>query len=285
MALNSTFQMKKPTTLPIESIAESELLQRLPGIWSDNSPEMLGLAEDVLAHGIHEPLVVMETDHDGSDYPGYVFLIDGRHRLQAARLAGLTEVPVIYRPAEEAADIILSTLVHRRHYSKGALAYLSYPIVADKLKNATHGGARRSRPTESVLNTLDSVAASLGLSSDTLLQARGVHDMFRRSPSLKEEFEPRILSGEIGLGACLAGLRGKETTEGGRRSAPDYLGINAKGEICGLLPKSLVTMSNGFQTWGDLDAEARALFRQKFVELLDSAPPELLAGLKGGRKS
>lgn len=282
MALNSTFQMKKPTTLPIESIAESELLQRLPGIWSDNSPEMLGLAEDVLAHGIHEPLVVMETDHDGEGHPGYVFLIDGRHRLQAARLAGFSEVPVIYRPAEEAADIILSTLIHRRHYLKGALAYLSYPIVASKLQQGA--GRPKKLPTQSVIS-LDSLAASLGLSSDTLLQARGVHDMFRRSPSLKEEFEPRILSGEIGLGACLAGLRGKETTEGGRRSAPDYLGINAKGEICGLLPKSLVTMSNGFQTWGDLDAEARALFRQKFVELLDSAPPELLAGLKGGRKS
>ena len=277
--------MKQPTTLPVELIAYHPMLESLPGLWADSSPEMAGLVEDVEAHGIHEPLIVVQGFSEET-----IFLIDGRHRLRAAQMAGLESVPVVFREEADAADIILSTLVHRRHYLKGALAYLSYPIVSEKLKGRGGNGSNQHRikeqlPIQSALPTLDSVAATLGLSSDTLLQARGVHDMFRRSPSLRAEYEPRILAGEIGLGACLAGLRSKESTEGGSRKPATYLAFDSHGNLHGLLPKSLVTISNGFETWGDLDPEARALFRQQFIALLDKAPQELASSIRGGKKS
>jgi len=60
------------------------------------STEALGsLAASIKIHGVLQPLVVRR--HDGR----YV-LIAGERRLRAAALAGLTEVPVVVREAEEA---------------------------------------------------------------------------------------------------------------------------------------------------------------------------------------
>ena len=62
------------------------------------------LAESIRAHGVLAPLVVRRSG-------GRYVLIAGERRLRASGLAGLTEVPVVVRDVEEAADQLEIALV------------------------------------------------------------------------------------------------------------------------------------------------------------------------------
>ncbi len=63
---------------------------------SFDKEELQGLSDSIAEHGVLQPLVVAQPE--GEDI--YV-LIAGQRRLEAARLAGLTEVPAILRQATE----------------------------------------------------------------------------------------------------------------------------------------------------------------------------------------
>lgn len=269
--------MNTTTHLPVDSIEYHALLADLPGLWPDDSPEMMGLVEDVRSRGIDEPLIVVESED------GAFLLIDGRHRLRAAQFSGLIEVPVVVRPEEEAADIILGTLVHRRHYLKGALAYLSYPVIAHQ--QATHGGNRGNqykkvaKSTQSTLASAEEICARLGFGRDLYFQAKGVHDFFRRSPGLRAEYEPRILSGEIGLGACLAGLSGKEATE--RQKRQDRPPLE-------LITEAFRAVQMRFDHWDRLEGSARRAVTQEatetFLKLPDEVQESVLRAYKTAKK-
>jgi ParB family chromosome partitioning protein len=61
-----------------------------------NDEELQGLADSIRAHGVLQPLVV-SYDSTADSY----ILVAGERRLRAARLAGLTTVPVIVRQASD----------------------------------------------------------------------------------------------------------------------------------------------------------------------------------------
>jgi len=63
---------------------------------SFDTEELQGLADSIAEHGVLQPLVVAQPEGEDT----YV-LIAGQRRLEAARLAGLTEVPAILRQATE----------------------------------------------------------------------------------------------------------------------------------------------------------------------------------------
>lgn len=62
---------------------------------SFNDESLADLAESIREHGIIQPLTVIKSDNGGYE------LIAGERRLRASKVAGLTEVPVIVRSAEE----------------------------------------------------------------------------------------------------------------------------------------------------------------------------------------
>jgi ParB family chromosome partitioning protein len=65
-------------------------------------PESLaGLAESVREHGVIQPLLVTRVEAEGGG-PAVYQLIAGERRLQAARLAGLSRVPVVVKEATSA---------------------------------------------------------------------------------------------------------------------------------------------------------------------------------------
>lgn len=61
------------------------------------------LRDSIRQHGVLQPLVVTPAE-DGAGF----FLIAGERRLQASRLAGLTEVPVVVRVADERLSLELA---------------------------------------------------------------------------------------------------------------------------------------------------------------------------------
>ncbi len=62
-------------------------------------PEALAeLAESIRQHGVIQPLLVSQVEAEGGGAPTYQ-IIAGERRLQAARLAGLSRVPVVLKEA------------------------------------------------------------------------------------------------------------------------------------------------------------------------------------------
>jgi ParB family chromosome partitioning protein len=77
--------------------------------------ELRGLAESIRQHGLIQPLVVVR---EGGGYR----LIAGERRLRAARLAGLTDVPVVMRDTPEGqASLALSLVENVQRHDLNAL--------------------------------------------------------------------------------------------------------------------------------------------------------------------
>jgi ParB family chromosome partitioning protein len=87
-----------------------EQLASHPGNLRDDLGDLTEMAASIREHGILQPLVV--TEHtDGERF----VLLAGHRRLGAARLAGLTKVPVVVRHGVEDSDHIVLMLVENMH--------------------------------------------------------------------------------------------------------------------------------------------------------------------------
>lgn len=94
---------------------------------------------------------------------------------------------------------------------------------------------------------------------------------FATDPALADEWEPRVLGGEISWCQAVRGIAGQVATKGGRRTAPDY-GI--------LLTRSLVTLKNGFSRWADISEDRRAEVVLEIRAQAAEWPADLRAALK-----
>ena len=246
--------------------------------WEDGSSEMQALIADIKLRGIDQPLILTKTDggHSAPD-DGY-FLIDGRHRCLGAIAAGISEVPVIVKNESEAVDIILGSLIHRRHYtSKGALAYLSYPVIADAVEKNKSKRASNFKKTEPAPDgiTAEEMCERLGFGHDLYLQAKQVHEIFAKDLGYKDFKEKHVLSGESGLGAVIAGYAGRTSTVGKAKPDAKYLHLAENGKLTGLMPKALISLKNGFKSWSKLDFAARGKLKEEWESLITSLPEDL----------
>jgi len=100
------------TTHTVSTLRLSEIEPRADQPRKTFSAEPLAqLADSIAAHGVLQPILVRESD-PGS---GYYQIIAGERRWRAAKMAGLTEVPVIVLESDEleAAQIALIENVQR----------------------------------------------------------------------------------------------------------------------------------------------------------------------------
>lgn len=96
---------------------------------ADDHPEFLALVESIREHGVLNPFIINEKDE----------IMDARHRRRACRILGIKEVSCEVRDSSEAVSLALTSIMARRHYSKGALAYMALPL----LKQAAEEGIAR----------------------------------------------------------------------------------------------------------------------------------------------
>lgn len=148
------------------------LAERIPAMSPD---ERALLHEDIARRGILAPL---EATREG-------VVLDGRHRLEAARALGLGEVPVrIVAPADEAAHILNAALA-RRHLTASQRAALAVEC-AEYQRTRQEGMARRraNLRQSSDVATLphrpersgEAAAARAGVSARTIQDAACVRD-------------------------------------------------------------------------------------------------------------
>lgn len=133
--------------VPIEQIQANPFQPRV-----DFDPTHLKeLAASIQKHGILQPLVVRGNPDSG----GY-FLIAGERRLQAAKLAGLEEVPVLLREAGDQASLELSLIENLQRSDLNPLeAAAGYRRLAEGF-DLTHDeiAARVGKSRTAISNTL-----------------------------------------------------------------------------------------------------------------------------------
>jgi len=116
-----------------------------------NEAELKELAESIKEHGILQPLIVTQAQ----DGEGYV-LIAGERRQQAARLAGLTTVPIIIHDVNDQQRLELALIENLQRADLNPLeAAEGYRKLADEF-NLSHGdiAGRVGKSRTSVTNTL-----------------------------------------------------------------------------------------------------------------------------------
>lgn len=227
-------------------------------MWTDDMQEMQLLKEDILIRGVDQPIQVVAAT---SDADCNFFIIDGRHRFRAAQLAKLSEVPVEERNEEDVMDVILGSLINRRHLTKGALAYVSFPIISAVVM--PNGG---DRTAQSIVVSAESLARDLGFSRDLYFQAKKVHELFGKRKDHKARWEADIMSGKVGLGAVIAGVAGQEATKGTQKqvSSPDSL-----------IETSLGQLRLRFEKWNSIQPAQKEKITESMIETALSLPSDV----------
>lgn len=239
--------------LDFRDLVDHPLLAGIP-MWAPDSAEAQSLRESIRDRGLDYPLLVDNQRR----------IVDGRNRRNAIRaLGGLgvrgvghcMQVPCRVIDEEQSASVVVSSLVNRRHLTKGALAYLVAPLFENVLAEAKARrlvNLRQSGPgSESALSavsvkTAADIAASLGIGGRLFEQALKVRALFSEmGEEVRATYEPRILGdwldelGEwndpVGLGYMINGLTSLLLDKAakkdlGKRSQHDRL-------FAGFLPK------------------------------------------------
>lgn len=190
------------------------LIKGLPR-WDREDPHWHGFVNDIQEHGVLHPLLITQGN----------VVVDGETRRQGAIAAGLDDVPVEFVDEGEVNTIIYREMLLRRNLTKGALAYLV--VRTGILDGAFQEACQRQkavlkkgqvlRNDSIVTGTIEEVAAGMGLCRDLLFQARKVLAIFADDDAYRVDIEPKIIAGEVGLGAVIAGHAGRKTTAGVER--------------------------------------------------------------------
>ena len=246
--------------------------------WAKDSNEAKGLRDDIRANGIKHPLLITAAGK----------LVDGETRRQAAMGLQMMEVPCQVVADDEVQEIIVRELVRRRNLTKGQLAYVVTPLIQSAfIESIRRRGEKLSKGqqipvSDSVGNGIASAAewaGLMGFSMDLLDQARRLHEIFTKKPTLREEWEPKILDQDkpVGLGAALAGIGGaKEENQIGRDSkiAVHQMEL-ALGPICEHANRWSEFSENQREQviggWKKFAAEMPKNLRKTLIEILQDA--------------
>lgn len=277
------------------------------GDWRD-TPEFDRLVASAIRDGYFQQKVLGKLVKDPATGCDVYEIEDGRHRFWAAQAAQLHHIEGD-RTVMPFAELAVRSLCERLHMTKGARAYLVWPLLApqveankearkakhlENLKKINSSKKQKGEPTESGLNQLSveqtlseiaedaipeedykslvKLAAEYGIERTLLDQARRVHEIFARRRDLKVENEPPILAGDLGMGAFLAGIAGREATEGKKRKDADPIT---------LLNRGFKDLTVRWAKWETIPADMQRTAANAAVDhVITSWPPAVLEKLK-----
>jgi hypothetical protein len=180
-----------------------------------NSPEWISFVESVRAGGVRESVDITE---DGQ-------LIHGRKRWLAARTLKI-ELPCTIRDDCEAALILVESLIHCRHMTRGAALYMVLPLMDEFIKAANTrrlANLRKGKNSEIPLigpkgstlsfETIADLCARFGVTTEVFKRAQEVRAAFDADAELKAVYEPQLLSGEKNLWNVLSAAGGADADQ------------------------------------------------------------------------
>lgn len=258
----------KQETTALSDLSIHPLLKGLHRKESE-SPEFISFVEDIRARGIQDPIKVDSENR----------IVDGRHRYWAAKQLGIRELKAVVVPDGEVVSTVVQSLLQRRHYSKGARAYMIVPFFKDAFEEARTrhlaflaSGGKAKVPFE---ETVAGFAVKLGISDRLLAQAQKLHTIFTEKPELKKQFESSIFDPDkpAGLGGILAGISGKDATDGNARN-------ERSGGVLLLFGEAFDTLKIRAKAWGKFSDDQRSAILPKIRTAVAALPPDLRAKLK-----
>lgn len=259
-------------TQPTSTLTIHPSLAALP-MTPESDPASQAIVASVCEIGIIDPLKICKGR-----------VVDGRDRLRAARAAGLDEVPITEVSEDQVADIILHSLVARRHYGKMVRAYVAWPVFATALAHARKRRLNNLRKGQNSLQVLEkpepAMIAGSGISAERAAEILGVglrtmetvemvHRRFDDHPKLRDEYEAKLLSGEIDWVEFQHASAGKAAGRDGH-TIP-------KGDPAQLMLQLFETAHVRIQRWDKLDTGERSAAADAFrSHFLPSLPDALL---------
>jgi len=218
----------------------------------------------VKENGVLEPIKVIQNPDGGW------WVVDGRHRLHAARAAGLETIP-----AEDVSDagfesFITESVLGRRHLTKRARAHFYVLLHPEIFENRPFGRPKKIKsPQNGDFLTLPEMARRAGVSETLMVDVITNEKKFQESPELRAANQPGIWAGnDTGTNAGVAGslLKGKA------RPVGTIEGVN---KLYGRVLYQLKEHSNWMQ-----DKNAHAAFKVATKEFAAAMPPAARAELR-----
>ncbi len=219
---------------------------------------------DVEARGLDEPLAVDEQNR----------VVNGRRRLRVVLGLNHPEVRIERVPNASVVGIILASLVHRRHFTKGALAYVVFPLLEPSLAEAQkrqlavlkQGPNSPSSTQWTTGRTVEEIAHQCGFGRSIFYQAKDVHKLFGQQAVYKAKMEGMLLAGETSLQGVLAGFNGQQNAGQPRRLSDQ---LDLFGDTFGKLRYHFQ------RTWVSMDPNARKALVPQVRDTVAEMPPEV----------
>ena len=173
----------------------------------------MALIDNVAEHGVLDPLKVS---------PDSRFVWDGRRRLRAARRFPdrVKTVPVMRCREGDREQVILDSLMHRRHLSVWARIYRTRDVWMPMLEEYRENRVKNLRKPLSKSEetsvpsgvTLSQLAEKLGINRKEFQRCQEVLKHFADQPEARAQWEPKLLSGKASFWNVLSGRAGEEST-------------------------------------------------------------------------
>lgn len=207
-------------------------------------------------------------------------ILDGFRRWSGAKQLGWEQIGCIVRPEEDAAAIIVESLVGQRNMSAGTKVYCALFILREFVESTEH---RRVMHLKNGVKTLEkalssnstapeslrSLAEKFGVHHETVRRAQAVHKLFSDHAEIKAEWEPKLLSGEKNLWNVISGTAG---------AAPQHQAGRERGVAesqLELFEGALGTLKTTGKTWKKLDPQRQRLLAEEILETVKAWPAEL----------
>ena len=188
---------------------------------SDLRDDWAAWVQEIRDHGVLEPLkVVKNPDHEGR-----YLVIDGRHRLQAARDAGKKEVPCVIVHEGDIHAHMEGSVIARRHWTKSMLAYFALLLHPEVAVENRHGGDRKAIKSQKMrldLTTREELAERYRVSPRLMDDAIWIYRQLDEHPDLRPRIEPSLWAG-VPLMRLRLGIEGATATldQPRRPASPD----------------------------------------------------------------
>ena len=171
-----------------------------------DSDEFKATVDDIHQRGIVHPIIVDQSNA----------IMDGRDRWTAAKMLQLEQVPVIVRQSQEAEELVMATLCHRRHHSPGLKAYIAARFYVDRFYQGDVlnivNGKKGHLPNVGEVPSQFEFASKYGVSTGYFEVAIFILKKFAENPALRERFEPEIWEQKTPLPRIKVGLIGYDAT-------------------------------------------------------------------------
>ena len=199
------------------------------------SEDWLLLVNDIVENGIEHPLTVAEVYNECRDAQQWL-LGDGRHRLAAAKEAGLLEVPCKMVSEDRLLSFMLCSESVRKNRTKSAQAWRAAAFCDEMIQDSCKARAANARGDDSykslevTYSSLASIARQIGVSEGTLKNARSLrgkmldyadHYDGKNLITVKEVVARMIYTEGVGLDQVSKYLKGVKGGINGAQETPD----------------------------------------------------------------